>query len=106
VSLGKAARPRSYLPEFRRVFALLEAGRTVAEVTADLQISEQTVYNWRTQHLIDTGQRPGVTASDNAELIAARLGRPLTPNRLTAQSGAGRPGASAANACSTRGYSA
>jgi transposase-like protein len=48
VSLGRAAIPRSYPPEFRRVLALLEAGRTGAQVTADLEISEQTVYKWRT----------------------------------------------------------
>jgi transposase-like protein len=49
--------PRSYPPEFRRkVLDLLKAGRTVAQVAADLQISDQTIYNWRTQELIDTGQ--------------------------------------------------
>lgn len=27
---------------------------------------------WRRQELIDTGQLPGTTSSDNAELVAAR----------------------------------
>ncbi len=45
--------PKSYPPEFRRkVIALVEAGRPVAQVAADLGISEQTVYIWRRQHLI------------------------------------------------------
>jgi transposase-like protein len=35
-------------PEFRqRVIELVEGGRRVAEVAADLGISEQTIYVWR-----------------------------------------------------------
>lgn len=65
--------PRSYPPEFRRkVLYLLKAGRTVAQAAEDLQISDQTVYNWRVQELIDTGQRPGLSSSEQAELVAAR----------------------------------
>ena len=47
-------------------------GRPVAQVAADLGISEQTIYLWRRQHLIDTGQLPGTTSSENAELVVAR----------------------------------
>ena len=65
--------PRRYPPEFRRkVLDLLRAGRSVAELVNDLQISDQTIYNWRRQELIDTGQMPGVTSPDLAELVAAR----------------------------------
>jgi transposase InsO family protein len=65
--------PRRYPPEFRRkVLDLLKAGRTVAQLVNDLQISDQTIYNWRRQELIDTGQMPGVTSTDLAELVAAR----------------------------------
>jgi transposase InsO family protein/transposase-like protein len=65
--------PRRYPPEFRRkVLDLLKAGRTVAQLVNDLQISDQTIYNWRRQELIDTGQMPGVTSPDLAELVAAR----------------------------------
>jgi putative transposase len=65
--------PRRYPPEFRRkVLDLLKAGRTVAQLVNDLQISDQTIYNWRRQELIDTGQLPGVTSTDLAELVAAR----------------------------------
>ncbi|MBB2747069.1 UNVERIFIED_ORG: transposase-like protein [Microbispora rosea subsp. rosea] len=65
--------PRSYPPEFRRkVLDLLKAGRTVQQVATDLQISDQTIYNWRRQERIDAGLEPGITSSDLAELVAAR----------------------------------
>jgi transposase-like protein len=63
--IRRDAVPKSYPPEFRlKVIGLVEpAGRC-----ADLGISEETVYTWRLQHLIDTGQLPGTTSADNAEL--------------------------------------
>lgn len=65
--------PKRYPAEFRRkVVDLVAAGRPVAQVAADLDMSEQTIYVWRCQHLIDTGQLPGTTSSENAELVAAR----------------------------------
>ena len=64
---------RSYPPEFRKkVLDLLAAGRSVAEVAEDLGVTGQTIYNWRNQHLIDTGQREGVSSTDHVELVAAR----------------------------------
>jgi len=65
--------PKRYPPEFRRrVLELVKAGRPVTEVAADLGVSTQAIYNWRRQAEIDAGLRPGVTSSDNAELVAAR----------------------------------
>ena len=65
--------PRRHPPEFRRkVLDLLRAGRTVRELARDLQISDQTIYNWRRQDLIDSGRLPGITSTDHAELVAAR----------------------------------
>jgi transposase len=65
--------PRSYPPEFRRkVLDLVASGRKVAEVARLLGISDQTIYVWRRQHLIDTGQLPGTTSSGLSELAAAR----------------------------------
>jgi putative transposase len=65
--------PRRYTPEFRRkVLDLLKAGRPVVDLARDLQISDQSIYNWRRQDLIDTGQLPGVSSTDQAELVAAR----------------------------------
>lgn len=65
--------PKRYSAEFRRrVLALLEEGRSVVEVALDLEIGASTIYNWRRQHEIDTGQRPGLTTAESAELTAAR----------------------------------
>jgi transposase len=65
--------PKRYPPEFRRkVLDLIASGRRVAQVAADLDISDQTIYTWRRQDLVDTGQLPGTTSADNAELAAAR----------------------------------
>ena len=65
--------PRGYPPEFRRkVLDLARAGRTVAELVRDLQVSDQAIYNWRRQELVDTGRLPGISSSDRAELVAAR----------------------------------
>ena len=65
---------RRYPPEFRRkVLDLLEAGRSVADVAADLQISDQSIYSCRRrQDRIDRGPVPGLTSAEKAELIAAR----------------------------------
>ncbi len=65
--------PRRYLEEFRRkVLDLIAAGRPVAQVAADLGISDQTIYVWRKQELIDTGQLPGATRLEQTELSAAK----------------------------------
>ena len=64
--------PRSYPPEHRRrVLDLLEAGKTVSEVAAVLEVTAQTI-NWWNQHLIDTGRKAGVTTIESSELSAAR----------------------------------
>ena len=62
-----------YPPEFRRrAVELVEGGRKVAEVAADLGISEQTIYTWRRQPRIDAGLEPGLSTSEWAELSAAK----------------------------------
>ena len=64
---------RGYPPEFRRrVLDLIEAGRKIAEVAADLGIREQTIYTWRRQDRIDRGLEVGVSSVEKAELVAAR----------------------------------
>ncbi|SDL82266.1 Transposase, partial [Nonomuraea maritima] len=64
---------RGYPPEFRRkVLDLLEAGRTATELACDLDISTQTIYNWRRQDRIDRGLEPGLTSGEKAELAAAK----------------------------------
>jgi transposase-like protein len=65
--------PRRYPAEFRRkVLDLVAAGRPVAQVAYDLQISAQVIYTWRRQQLIGSGQMRGMASSDQAELVAAR----------------------------------
>ena len=52
--------PRRYPPEFRsRVLALLEAGRSVTDVAAELGVSGQTIYNWPDQQRVDSGKSFG-----------------------------------------------
>jgi transposase-like protein len=64
---------RGYPPEFRkRVIELVEGGKKVAEVAADLGISEQTIYVWRRQARIDAGLEAGLSTSEQAELAAAK----------------------------------
>jgi transposase len=64
--------PKAYASEFRhKVLDLVAAGRSVAQVAHDLEISEQAIYNWRRQQLIDSGQLPGIISGDHAELVAA-----------------------------------
>ena len=65
--------PYRYPPEFRRrVLDLLAVGRSVASLSADLGVSDQTIYNWRRQDRIDRGLEPGITSAEQAELRAAR----------------------------------
>ncbi len=64
---------RGYPPEFRRkVLDLLAAGRTVADVARDLQISPESIYAWRRQDRIDRGELPGLSSLEKSELSAAR----------------------------------
>lgn len=65
--------PRRYPVEFRRkVLDLIEAGKPVAEIAAQLAITAQTVYNWRNQDQIDRGVRAGISTAESVELTAAR----------------------------------
>jgi transposase-like protein len=78
--------PRRYPAEFRRkVLDLVAAGRPVAQVAYDLGISAQVIYTWRRQQLIDSGQIPGMTGTDQAELVAARkrIAEPSRSRRST-----------------------
>ena len=62
-----------YPAEFRRkVLDLLAEGRSVASVAHDLDVSDQTIYNWRRQDRIDRGEQPGLTTAEKGELAAAR----------------------------------
>ena len=65
--------PTGYPAEFRqRVVDLVEAGRPVAQVAAELGISDQSIYTWRRQARIDAGVEPGMRTAEHAELAALR----------------------------------
>jgi len=69
---GAVSVPKRYPEEFgRKVLDLVAAGRPVAQIAADLGISDLTIYGWRKQELIDTGQLPGLNRAEQAELTAA-----------------------------------
>ena len=64
--------PYRYPPEFRRkVLDLLAAGRSAASLSADLGVSDQTIYNWRARTLLTVDCKPGLTSAERAELRAA-----------------------------------
>jgi putative transposase len=63
---------QGYSAEFRRkVLDLLAAGRSVASVAHDLDISDQTIYNWRRQDRVDRGESPGLSSAEMGELATA-----------------------------------
>jgi transposase-like protein len=48
------------------------AGEAIKDLTDELGITIETLYRWRRQALIDTGQRPGVKSFEADPLAAAR----------------------------------
>lgn len=65
--------PRGYPAEFRqRVVDLVEAGRPVAQIAAELGTSDQSIYTWRRQARTDTSVEPGMNTAEHAELAALR----------------------------------
>lgn len=64
---------QGYSAEFRRkMLDLLAEGRSVASVAHDLDLSDQTIYNWRRQDRIDRGLQPGRRTAENGELAKAK----------------------------------
>jgi transposase-like protein len=62
-----------YPAEFRRkVLDLLAEGRSVASVAHDLDVTDQTIHNWRRKDRIDRGEQPGLTRPEKGELVAAK----------------------------------
>ena len=65
--------PYRYPPELRgKVLDRLAAGRSVASLSADPGVSDQTIYNWRRQDAVHRGVEPGLSSSEKEELRAAR----------------------------------
>jgi transposase len=64
---------KGYPAEFRRrALDLVAAGKPVREVARLLEVSDQSIYTWRRQELIDRGELPGLTSAEREELRAAR----------------------------------
>ena len=47
-------------------------GRSVAAIAGDLGVSDETIYEWRREMLIDTGQAAGLATDEVAELVAVK----------------------------------
>ena len=64
---------RGYPAEFRRrALDLVAAGKKVGDVARLLEVSEQSIYSWRRQEQIDTGELPGLSSVEREELRLAR----------------------------------
>ena len=64
---------KSYAPEFRhRVIQRVRAGRPVRTVSAELGVSEATVFRWVAQDHVDRGESAGLSSIDKVELARAR----------------------------------
>lgn len=64
---------KGYSTEFRRrALDLVGQGRPVAEVARLLEVSDQSIYMWRRQELIDRGELPGLSSTEQLELREAR----------------------------------
>lgn len=63
-----------YPEEFRReAVALIRSGqRTLAEASASLGVSQQTLRNWLKQEAVDAGQAEGVSSEEREELRRLR----------------------------------
>ena len=55
----------------RKVLDLLEAGRSVAAVAHDLDLSDHTIYNWGRQDRIDRGEKPVVSSTEKDDIATA-----------------------------------
>jgi transposase len=66
--------PRPHPPEFRqRAVELARLGdKPVAEVAADLGISDSCLRNWMKQADVDEGRRAGSSSAERDELVALR----------------------------------
>ena len=65
--------PHSYSSQYREmVLAQVSAGRSVAELAAELEVSAAAIFRWKKQDRVDRGEVVGISSSDNADLRAAR----------------------------------
>ncbi len=48
------------------------SGKPLAQISRELDVSEQTLRNWRKQQEIDEGEREGLTTEEREELARLR----------------------------------
>ncbi len=48
------------------------SGKPLAQISRELDVSEQTLRNWRKQQEIDEGEREGLTTDEKEELARLR----------------------------------
>jgi transposase len=63
-----------YPPQFREeaVRLMRSSGKPLAQISRELDVSEQTLRNWRKQTEIDQGEREGLTTDEKEELARLR----------------------------------
>jgi transposase len=63
-----------YPPEFKEeaVRLMRSSGKPLAQISRELDVSEQTLRNWRKQQEIDEGEREGLSTSEREELARLR----------------------------------
>jgi transposase-like protein len=65
--------PRQYPAALRRsACEAMLAGEAVKELSAVLGVSQETLYKWRRQALVDAGRRPGAKSYEVDPLLRAR----------------------------------
>lgn len=66
--------PAPHPPEFRRraVELARERAKPIAQLAADIGISESCLRNWMAQADVDEGKREGLTTEERAELTRLR----------------------------------
>ena len=59
-----------YSPEFKEeaIRLMRSSGKLLARISRELDVSEQTLRNWRKQEEIDEGEREGITTEGREEL--------------------------------------
>lgn len=63
-----------YPPEYKEeaIRLMRSSGKSLAQISRELDVSEQTLRNWRKQTEIDEGEREGLTTSEKEELARLR----------------------------------
>ena len=66
--------PRPHPPEFRAKAVELarERAKPIAQIAADLGISESCLRRWMAVDDVDTGRREGLTSDERTELVSLR----------------------------------